>query len=65
MWRVLQRKVGYGIGCIEGPRNLRQIIVQSASNCEVIQVKLHGKVTEITTRGDKGGNIEARKRFRM
>ena len=26
---------------------------------------LHGKVTEIATRGNKSGNIEARKRFRM
>ena len=65
MWRVLQRKVGYGISCIEGLRNLRQIIVQSASNYAVIQVKLYGKVIEIATRGDKDGNIEALKRFRM
>ena len=65
MRHVLRRKVGYGIGYVEGLRNLYQIIVQSASNCEVFQVKLHGKVTEIATRGDKSRNIEARKRFRM
>ncbi|MFC2700723.1 hypothetical protein, partial [Segatella oris] len=39
--------------------NLRQIILQSASNCTVISVILDGKVTEIAGQEERNEGIEA------
>ena len=45
--------------CIEQPCNLRQIILQSASNRTVISVILGGKVTGITRQEERNEGVEA------